>query len=103
MRKFCVRAAVAALLGGLFGLHVYHDYMKWNRLGVAAYVANQTARFAKFMAHPKPNIFGFAIAALLVAGLYELIVAGVWALAKPRKVRVVARVEAKKEADSQGE
>ena len=88
MRKFSVRAGVAALLGGLFGLHVYHDYAKWNRLGLAAFLANQTARFDRFMAHPKPviaTVLGFAIVTLLVAGLYELMVAAILKLAKSRQ------------------
>jgi hypothetical protein len=88
MRKLLVRVAAAVLLGGLFGLHVYHDYMKWSRLGLAAFLANQTTRFDKFMAYPKSPIaivFEFAIVALLVAGLYELMVAVVWKLAKTRQ------------------
>jgi hypothetical protein len=88
MRKLSVRAAVAAFLGILVGLHIYSDYARWNRLGVDAFLDFETNRFNKSMAHLRPEaitLISCCLIVLFAAGVYELIVAGIWKLAKPRQ------------------
>jgi hypothetical protein len=87
MRKISVRAVVAALLGILFGLDIYRGYAKWNRLGLDAFLDFETNRFDKYMAHLRPEavtLIVWCLLALFAAGIYELIVAAVWRLVKPR-------------------
>ncbi|WP_125484479.1 hypothetical protein [Edaphobacter aggregans] len=85
-KKLIVRAGTAALFGVLVGLYNHRGYLKWNGLGRPAFLNYEGLRFDRFMAHPTPllaNIVGGVIVALIAAGLYELVVAGVSKLLRP--------------------
>ena len=86
--KLLVRMATAALFGVLFGMVVHAGYVKWNRLGLDAFLAYETTfRFNRYMAHPKPEVLTLVtscILALFVAGSYELVVAGISKLLKAK-------------------
>jgi len=51
--------------------------MRWSRLGEDAYLDHESLVFSRSMAHPKMllTFIEMILMALLVAGLYELIVA----------------------------
>jgi uncharacterized integral membrane protein len=75
-----VKVLTAAVFGLLMGMSVHHDFLKWNARGQAAFLNYQNHRFEHSMAHPRaefPLLLGCIILALIVAGLYELIVARV--------------------------
>jgi hypothetical protein len=86
--KLVARTVTAAIFGALFGLYMYRDHLKWIGLGRAAFLDWEGMRFDRAIAHPKPEIvtiLGVVIAALIVAGLYELVVAGIsWFLGSVR-------------------
>ncbi|HMH16130.1 MAG TPA: hypothetical protein VK578_23740 [Edaphobacter sp.] len=78
--KLVARTVTAAIFGALFGLYMYHDHLKWIGLGRAAFLDWEGMRFDRVIVHPKPEIvavLSVVIAALIVAGLYELVVAGI--------------------------
>ncbi len=78
--RLVVRAVTAAIFGAMFGLYMYHGYLKWNGLGRVAFLDSEGVRFDRLMAHPKhevATILAVVIVALIVAGLYELVVAGI--------------------------
>ena len=78
---------MVALFGEIFGVFIHHDSMLWNRLGRAAYLEHAANVFQKSMVHPRPlsvQLMTFGIFALIVAGTYELLVAGLSKLAKTR-------------------
>jgi hypothetical protein len=77
--KLVIRAGTVVLFGALFGIYVQHGYVKWNGLGRVAFLDYQGSRFDRVMAHPKPEfiqVLAAVIVALIVGGLYELVVAG---------------------------
>jgi hypothetical protein len=87
-RKVIVKVLTAVLFGLLFGMYVHHGYLKWNARGQAAFLSYQNHRFVHVMAHPGPEfplLLSCIILALLGAGLYELIVAGIFKLISPAR------------------
>jgi hypothetical protein len=84
--KLVIRTGTAVMFGALFGLNMHHGYLKWNGLGRTSFLDNENLRFDRLMSHPKPEIHTIltaVIAALIVAGLYELVVAGISKLLRP--------------------
>jgi hypothetical protein len=85
MRKqLTIRALSVALFGILFGAYLHHTYVRWSQRGMDAFLQfetnHQTHRFERYMAHPRSElvtIVGAVATLMLVAGIYELIVAGV--------------------------
>jgi len=72
-----IRAATAALLGEMFGLYIHSYRMKWSRLGEDAYLDHESLIFSRSIAHPRMflTFVEVILMALVVAALYELIVA----------------------------
>ena len=85
--KILVRAFVAAIYGILFGLYTHSYRVKWGLLGRDAYLNRQAAMFDHRYIHPRafPTFISCIIIALLVAGSYELIVAGLLRLVTARR------------------
>jgi hypothetical protein len=78
------KVVAAILLGSLFGWYIHHDYATWSLRGRDAFIAHQTRRFDMYMASPRPIIHNLVVTALLALGLcvlYELLVAGLSAIA----------------------
>jgi hypothetical protein len=86
--KLLARAAAAAVCGVLLALYVYHDLLKWSALGKAAFLSYQNHRFDSSMAYPRPELplmLHAIFLALVLAGLYELIVAGISRIISPAR------------------
>jgi len=69
----------ALLIGFLYGLYLHHTYVKWHRLGRAAFLEHEGQRFDRYMAIVSPTItsvFGAVIVLLVVVSIYELIALG---------------------------
>jgi hypothetical protein len=65
--------AILVLSGGA-NAYVSHYNMKWHNLGREAFLAYQSARFDRFMAHPRPHFIGEILIIACLIGLYEAIV-----------------------------
>ena len=68
-------------------MYVNYDYMRWNRLGRAAFLASEVQRFDKYMAVPNPmarTIFSMGVVVVGFLALYELLVLGFSAALKAR-------------------
>jgi hypothetical protein len=76
----------ALFLGLLAGLQVHHSYVKWNHLGRAAFLEDQSKRFDMYMAKVHPfglTIIGAIVALLGVTAVYELVAFGISKLLPP--------------------
>jgi hypothetical protein len=65
---------LAVALGVLTGEAVTRDYEKWHALGRDAFLANESHRFDRYMAHPGPGAIHILSATLffvLAVALYE--------------------------------
>jgi hypothetical protein len=86
--KLLARSAAAAVCGVLLALYIHHDLLKWNAVGKAAFLSYQDHRFDSSMAYPRPElplVLHAILLALVAAGLYELIVAGISKIIGPAR------------------
>jgi hypothetical protein len=86
--KLLAKATAAAFLGVLLALYIQHDLLKWNALGRSAFLSYQNHRFDTSMAYPRSElslVLHAIFLALVVTGLYELMVAGITKLIRPAR------------------
>jgi len=80
------RLLATLLLGVLFGWFLHHDSMKWNHLGRAAFLADQSHHFDTADTNPPPLAAMMVVSAILTGvlfGVYELLALLIGATLKP--------------------
>ncbi len=67
------RGVTVILFGILFASYIHHSEQHWTQLGLNAYLAHETLRFAKYPLSFVGLAFTFMIFILLVLWIYESI------------------------------
>lgn len=63
---------LAVALGVLAGEAITRDYEKWHALGRDAYLAYESHRFDRYMAHPGPGAIHILTLTLVLLGVFAV-------------------------------